>query len=195
MLHSKLLSQLFTCASKISSYSKYCCDQKIQVKTLDQIAMLMPISETLKVPRDGSFEDTKTQAIDALTKDMTKIMRELPPMPPAPPKVVDENYSKSAFGETVALMVYVDFTQSCIDGADMNLEIYEKAERNKKAKLNNGKNSGLLAAEKARKLELQNKMAIAQTRLAYVKEALERREWNFKIKSIVDYNSDSEDID
>jgi len=95
----------------------------------------------------------------------------------------------------VALMVYVDFTQSCIDGADMNLEIYEKAERNKKAKLNNGKNSGLLAAEKARKLELQNKMAIAQTRLAYVKEALERREWNFKIKSIVDYNSDSEDID
>jgi len=165
------------------------------VKTLDRIAMLMPISETLKVPRDGSFEDTKTQAIAALTKDMTKLMQELPPMPPAPPKVVDENYSESASGEIVALMIYVDCTQSCIDGADMNLEIYEKAERNKKAKLNNGKNSGLLAAEKARKLELQNKMAIAQTRLAYVKEALERREWNFKIKSLVDYNSDSEDID
>jgi hypothetical protein len=28
-----------------------------------------------------------------------------------------------------------------------------------------------------------------------VKEALERREWNFKIESLVDYNSDSEDID
>ena len=194
MLHSRLLSQLFTCASKISSYSKYCRDQKIQVKTLDQIAMLVHISETLKVPRDGSFEDTKTLAIAALTKDMTKIMLELPPMPPAPPKVVDENYRKSAFGETVALMVYVDFVRSSIDGADMNIEIYERVER-KKRKLNNGKNSGLLADEKARKLELEKKLGIAQTRLAYVKEALERREWHFKIKSIVDYNSDSEDID
>ena len=162
------------------------------MKTLDQIAMLVHISETLKVPRDGSFEDTKTLAIAALTKDMTKIMQELPPMPPAPPKVVDENYRKSAFGETVALMVYVDFIRSSIDGADMNIEIYERAECKKKRKLNNG---GLLAAEKARKLELEKKLGIAQTRLAYVKEALERREWHFKIKSIVDYNSDSEDID
>ena len=144
------------------------------------------------MPRDGSFEDTKTQAIVALTKDMTKIMRELPPMPPAPPKVVDENYRKSAFGETVALMVYVDFIRSSIDGADMNIEIYERAECKKKRKFNNG---GLLAAEKARKLELEKKLGIAQTRLAYVKEALERREWHFKIDSLVDYNSESEDID
>jgi hypothetical protein len=76
----------------------------------------------------------------------------------------------------------------------MNIEIYERVER-KKRKLNNGKNSGLLASEKARKLELEKKLGIAQTRLAYVKEALERREWNFKIESLVDYNSDSEDID
>jgi hypothetical protein len=76
----------------------------------------------------------------------------------------------------------------------MNIEIYERVER-KKRKLNNGKNSGLLAAEKARKLELKKQLAIAQTRLAYVKEALERREWHFKIDSLVDYNSESEDID
>ena len=192
MLHSRLLSQLFTCASKISSYSKYRRDQKIQAKTLDQIAMLVHISETLKVPRDGSFEDTKTLAIAALTKDMTKIMEELRAMPAAPPKVVDEYYDESICGEKVALMIYVDMMQSRINGADMNIEIYEKAERKKKPKLNNG---GLLAKEKARKLELEKKLAIAKARFAFLAEAEYRREWNFKIKSLVDYNSDSEDID
>ena len=70
---------------------------------LDQIASIMPTSETLKVQRDGSFEFIKTLAIAAVTKDMTRIMRELPPMPAAPPKVVDARYSERFAGEAVAL--------------------------------------------------------------------------------------------
>ena len=183
MLHSKLLSQLYTCATNISLRSLYCSDENVQVRMLEKIAMIMPTSETLKVPRDGPFDDTKTLAVAALTKDMTKLMGELSPMPEEPPIVVDRYYIESSmYGETVSLKKFVDLTLTRIHDADMYIEIYEHAERAKKAKLNNG---GPLASGKAKKLELEKQLAIAKTRLAYVEEAKDRREWHSKIKNLV----------
>ena len=186
MLHSKLLSQLYTCATHISSHSLYYSDENIQVRMLEKIAMIMPTSETLKVPRDGPFDDTKKLAVAAITKDMTKIMQELSPMLEAPPIVVDRYYIESSmYGETVSLKNFIALTRCRICDADTNLEIIEVSESKKKAKLNNGKESGLLANVKARKLELEKKLAIAQARFAFLEETKDRREWNSKIKNLV----------
>ena len=183
MLHSRLLSQLYTCATNISSRSLYRSDENVQVSTLEKIANILPTSETLQVPRDGPFDDTKTLAVAALTKDMTKLMGELSPMPEEPPKVVDRHYIESSmYGEIESLKRFVDLTLIRIHDAAIFIEIYEDAERVKKARLNH---DGPLASGKPKKLELEKQLAIAKTRLAYVQEAKERREWHSKIKNLV----------
>ena len=201
--HAKHLTQLYHCATKISSsFKKYQRNEeeckRIQMYWLDKAKTVVVASETLKVPRDSDVTNTKTLAIEAIARDMAKIMSMLPDMPNEPPKVQDDDcYSEQSATEEVDLMIYIHSIESRIAMAEGNIEIYEQAEHKlkKKLKLENGKNFSKLEVEKAKKRALERARATAKARFDYVVDVRVRREWAYKIETLDDYNSDSEDID
>ena len=165
---------------------------------LDKAKTVVIASETLKVPRNVDTKETKALAIEAIAKDMQRIMAVLPPVPVEPPKVQDDDcYSEQSATEEVDLMIYIHSIESRIAMAEGNIEIYEQSEHKLKKKLkpNDGRHFSKLEVEKAKKQTLEQARATAKARFDYVVETKERREWTHKIETLDDYNSDSEDID